>query len=119
MIKIINIEWIDKDNEEAEVTLSDGEHQLVCFAHPFNLKEGESIKNSIFILGYEEIFKSYENKYQIKYLGNLKQYINGKVIDRKRGLVQVGEFMLGGVYVIPGDLVDGDYIEFLVYRCDI
>jgi hypothetical protein len=35
MIKIENVNWLSKIAQEAEVCLSDGDFQIVCFSHPF------------------------------------------------------------------------------------
>lgn len=37
MIKVKSIHWLDEDVREADVVLTDGEYNVVCFSHPCEL----------------------------------------------------------------------------------
>ncbi|MDR0587902.1 MAG: hypothetical protein LBG61_02855 [Burkholderiales bacterium] len=118
-VKAIN--WIDKDAQEAELIVSDGNIELLCFSQPCNKKVNESIDSLIYCFDAEDIQKSDE---RIAYTNKDDSYFGYSMccnlLDLKDKIVQIGEIKLcleGEEF--PGDLVEGDYVKFNVSRLDV
>lgn len=118
-LKIARVNWLEKSIGEAEVVLTDGQEQLVCFGHPFLQSEDEWFRGKIYPWVSSEIMVSFEKNYQIKYLGDWKYFFVGILLDGEEGTVQVGNFKLTGLEYIPKDIANGMYVEFEALRCDI
>ena len=58
MIKIENVNWLSKTAQEAEVCLSDGYFQIVCFSQPFY----DEVKLPLYAININNIVCSFERK---------------------------------------------------------
>ncbi len=110
---------IDYLSQEAYVILSDGNIDILVFSHPF---EGE-IELPLMGFACYDINKSDKKKYYVeKLLDSYFGYkINGKLIDKEKGIVKLGEFTieLDDKESIPQDIKNGDFIQFKVVRIDM
>ncbi|NER13108.1 hypothetical protein GWK08_06635 [Leptobacterium flavescens] len=113
--------WISEEILEAEVVITDGQFDLLCFGHPFKKKKGEQLTGPIYALDPTEIIRLETPNSHIKKLDESFDYlIEGELVDKKSGLMKIGDIMIeiDGRF-IPGDIVNGDYISFRCDRLDI
>ena len=114
---IKNIKEYDIEANEAEIIVSDGYYEILCYAQPFEKKDGQFT-----LLGFmaKDIRKSLNNNYLIeKDLTNYFAYkLQGKLINVKNGLVAIGEIIIRIEERIPNDIRENDFIEFTVLRID-
>jgi len=121
MIKVNKINWLSKDAREAQVFLSDGDFNIQCFSHPFNGDINDTISLPLYTLNAEEIFKlDAEEKFSLKTeKDSLNYMITGRLIDKVKCRVKIGDFIIELDNPIPGDIHIGDYISFICDRVDI
>ena len=100
-------EWI--------LTVSDGVIKLHCDTYRGSeFSSGDKFDEEILAYGIKNIYKSNVHKF---FVGNneltQKQHINAKVVDVINRIVRVGNHkIILGEDVIPGDILDEDFIEF-------
>lgn len=116
---IKNIIWIDEEIGEADVIVTDGQYDIRCFAHPLFQQIGEELRGEISIFDYSDVIRSDTNFPISKYMGWGKHFLIGRLVDRTKGIVQIGDILLREVAPIPTDIQVGDYIEFSAERVDI
>jgi hypothetical protein len=121
MVKVSNIIWLSKEILEAEVTISDGKFDLVCFAHPFLMQEGEQFIEIIDAFEVGNVIKLDYPSLKAERMNNSFSYqIEGQLVDKDKGLVKLGEILIGiDDRFIPNDIETGDYISFVCDRLDI
>ncbi|MCL2611187.1 MAG: hypothetical protein FWE02_05875 [Defluviitaleaceae bacterium] len=112
-------EWINRSIKEAEVVVSDGNNEILCFSHPFLGEVGGIVSEPLYCLDAEDIVLLDDEIYSIKSSDSyFRHTICGKIIDNN--IVSIGEIRLSleGSY-IPGDIKNGDFITFETLRVDI
>lgn len=117
---IKKIEWISEEIKEAEIIVSDGTFELLCFSHPCSFVEGQIIDKYISTLDANNIVRVDEHTLVVEKAEEYFAYnITGKVIDIKNGIVQVGSMYLIVDGYMPGDIVNGEFISFRCMRLDL
>lgn len=119
---IKSIIWIDEKEKEAEVVVSDGVFEILCFSHPFTMKDNEIWDGPLNSLDVENIVYS-ENQNQFVKKDNNSAFgytICGKFMGGEDNRVLIGDIniSLEDAY-IPSDILKGDFIEFNVMRFSI
>ena len=110
---IKNINYIDKDINEVEITLNDGQIELKAYCD--NYRESNSLILSTFMtsgvmISDDKTFKAINN-------GNYSHTIQGELYSKELGKVKVGKFFISiDKEEIPGDVFDGDFISFECVR---
>lgn len=121
MITINNITMISEVSLEAEVSITDGINELVCFSHPCNLTVNQRIKEPVHCFNNKNVVRADNDNCHIeKQKYSLAYNISGKLIDIKNNLVKVGEIVVqleSGA--IPKDILEDEYISFYCQRIDI
>ncbi len=104
---------------EADVIVSDGEFEILCYVQPFSGKQ--NIDFDLCPLDYSEIMTATKNEYSIEKLetGFYDYFLRGKLINLEKGLVQIGGIIIKGIRYLPKDIREGEYIEFSVERMDL
>lgn len=121
MTSIKKIKWLSKEALEAEVIITDGSFNLLCFGHPFKMKEGDQLLQPLLALDPKEIKRLEDQHSEAKRLDSAFGYlIKGRLIDKESGLVKLGDILIDvdGKF-IPGDLRNDEYISFKCDRLDI
>lgn len=121
MIRISEVSWISQNAMEAEITITDGVYELVCFSQPCSLKINQQISEPIYCMNNTNVVRSKSEEY---YIGKLKDVfgynITGKLIDGNGGFVKVGEIVIqlekGS---LPGGVKENEYLNFNCQRLDI
>ncbi|MCP4745962.1 MAG: hypothetical protein GY874_07450 [Desulfobacteraceae bacterium] len=121
MVSVKEIKWISKEALEAEVIITDGQFELLCFSHPFEKKKGEQLTEPLTALDPDKIVKLGTPSSHIEKLGNTFDYlIAGKLIRKKSGYMRLGDIIIEiDSHAIPGDIKEDDYISFRCNRLDI
>jgi hypothetical protein len=120
MVWVKEIYWINEKELEAEAVITDGQYELICFAYPLELNIGDILNFNIQILNGNSIVRAFEKEYVIeKSKGTFDYYLTGELIDRKEGIVKIGDIYLQGLSYIPGDIVEGDFVSFECWRLDL
>lgn len=117
MIKINKIKWLSQNAKEAEVYLSDGKYNLLCFSHPFDQNSNNLLL--IHTLNATDICKTDENVSIIKTDSSFGYSLVGEAIDVLKRQVKIGEFIIELDNPLPNDIKEGNYISFNCERIDI
>ena len=120
MIIIKNVYWLDKETNEAEVLVSDGKYDILCFAHPFKYHT-KTIENILYAFEPKNIQLSVIENFHIHNIQDtFKHQIIGKLLDKEKGIITVGDFIIEiDNNLIPKDINNEDYISFECERIDI
>ncbi|MCF8020185.1 MAG: hypothetical protein K9L62_12380 [Vallitaleaceae bacterium] len=121
MIKVIGVKWINAAAKEAEVTISNGHSEIVCFSQPFNLSESDELVQPLFCLNVHNILKSNSDCFAVEKQGeSFGFFLRGRIINLNEKIVDVEGYLISlDEADFPGDLIEGDFIEFMVSRLDI
>lgn len=108
-----------RDDNEAEVLVSDGSFDLVCYLFPAkNLQVGQVVE-VIYAFNCSNIVINSAGEYHVEKKGGYYSYVlTAKVVDRKNQLVIIGDLLIRIDVAIPADIMDGQYISFSVLRLD-
>ena len=112
--KIIDYEI---DAHEADLIVSDGKHDLLCYAQPFENPECSfrliAFRADNIVIADNKCYfirKTDETYYSYK--------LCGQVIDNNKQIVRVFDLVIEIGVGIPNDILKNDYIEFSVERID-
>ena len=115
-IWIEKVNWLDKDNGEADIYLTDGIYNVVCFSSSFYGDEEQEFKGQIYSYEAENLYK----KCEIRKKDDGIYHLEGKMVDRENKIVRIGEFVISlSNSQIDKDILLNDYIEFEISRLDI
>lgn len=115
---IKKIQWISEDALEADVVITDGVYELICFSQPCTYKEEDVIKEVIYAYNPHFIHLSDKREEYIEMYSIGGYKLTVRVIDAKKQLVSIGDILIE-IDCIPGDIVNGDIIEFSCSRLDL
>ncbi|MDE7454209.1 MAG: hypothetical protein K2M64_00065 [Clostridia bacterium] len=114
---------LDKDDIDADIIVSDGKFDLLCYAWECENSVGDTNFELSPLMGHADIMTGDKREYKIQKLedGHFDYKLQGKLIDieKCRGKVQIGAIVIKDVCWIPRDIKVGDYIEFTVIRLDV
>lgn len=120
-MKIKKVNWISQEALEAEVIVTDGEFEIICFAQPLNYLEESELIEPIYCLNVSNLVRSEKAEYSIEKLDAPFAYrVIGKLIDKNYEKVKLGELLLElDNNLLPGDINEGDFLSFCCQRLDI
>ncbi|EFR88425.1 hypothetical protein HCJ64_05325 [Listeria marthii] len=121
MIKVKSIHWLDEDVREADVVLTDGEYNVVCFSHPCELTLNGVYNELIYCFDPFDIFKFNQAEYSMEKPNDNQELsiLKGKLIDATDLIIQIGEFRIDiSEGDIAQDIHEGDFVELKVHRID-
>ena len=111
-----------EDYPEADVLVSDGEYELLCYALFYDNQEGDTNFTLSPLRGEADIMTC-DRKYKIQKLddGYYSYKLQGKLINVEDciGTVQIGSIIISDVSWVPRDIKIGEFIEFTVSRLDV
>ena len=115
------VKWLSKEAHEAEVWLGDGEHEIRVFCHPCRLHEGDHVIGPLRIFESRELIRSdYHTDAFIRSAEGPYAYkVFARVNDAEKNLLTVGNMKLRLDLPLPGDIRDGDTVEFVCDRIDV
>ena len=111
----------DEEAHEADIVISDGQFDLLCYAHPFISGEYKELKAPLSAFMSENIMRTSENEYRIERLQDnyYAHRFHGKIIDLQKRLVTIGNIVIKLENTIPKDINEGEFIEFSAMRIDL
>lgn len=117
-MKIQAIEWISKDAEEATILVSDGKYACWCFCHPCIAKIGDTV-SMLYALDSTGIKVATKKSFYInKHSVGFGHDYCGQLSDKNKSIVSIGGISIEIDGDIPGDIEQGDCIEFTCARVD-
>ena len=117
---IKNIQWINEQIKEAEVTVSDGVYSIVCFSCPCKYSVGEVINDNIDVLDINNIKLSKTNEYKVTKINESFLYKIDGMLSDDRCTVIIGKLTVNiESEKIPNDIIGGSFIEADIDRFDI
>lgn len=120
MAIIKEVIWISKDSSEAEVLVTDGRYELVCFAHPFNGKPGDVVEQDIIALDCNEVERVMATEGHARRTDDYFAHdLTLKVDDARRGKLSLGNIKISARNCLPNDIVDGEYVNLICSRLDL
>ena len=122
-MKIVRVDWLSKEAEEAEIQVSDGENKALVFSCPFQYKLGEDVSaplSAVFCKGlvHEKDRTSVLSRIVDSPFGC---HIAGEIIsvnEDRDGIVQVFGFQIR-LRDLPKEFKPGDFVRFSAGRLDL
>ena len=110
--------WSNQD-KEADILVTDGEYQLLCYAQPFSWKECQTEVAALYAFGCGNIVKSENCAVNIAKQTDFYAYeLSAEVVSKAEGTVKLGQLILHLDAALPGDVQNGDYVTFRLQRID-
>lgn len=111
------IKDIDKNSGEADVLVSDGRYEVMCYCHPLeNKKQGAKV-SEISTLFAEDIMRIDDAEYSVrKEAGHYSYYLQGKVIGTQKPLISIGKIIIRLDKPMAKDIKQGEFVQFKVER---
>jgi len=121
MVKISKVTWISKEALEAEVIITDGKFELLCFSQPFNHVLDGMLSEPLHCYNAKNIVKADGDDFKALKLTEYFAYnITGKLISRQEGILILGDIQISvDKDMIPRDIQDGIFIAFYCQRIDL
>jgi len=117
-MKIREIVKSNRKDREADVFVSDGYFNLLCYLHPADKVQVGQIVDVIDSLYCSNIIRSTNREYHIEKKEIYSYELTARVVDRKKQLVKVGDILIYLDAAIPGDIMNDEFISFSVLRLD-
>ena len=112
---IKDIIYIDKDVNEVDIILNDGQIELKAYC--YNYRKINSLTLSAFMTS--DVMISEDKTFKATNNGHNSYTIQGELYSKMLGIVKVGKFYISiEKEEIPGDVIDGDFITFNCTRLD-
>lgn len=120
-MRIEQINWLDKDSEEAILKVVSETDCLDCFSCPCSCDIGDVLTEPLECLDTDNIILCETKEKNIEKIeGEFKYRLRGKLKDMQNGIVEVKGFNLHiDEDKIPKDMSNGNCIQFEVSRIDI
>lgn len=108
----------DKFSNEADIIISDGQYNLLCYCYPTDIpQKGERVKAVTSFLA-TDMMRARDNAFSIKKIDDYYSYhLQGEVIDMTPK-IRIGNIIICLDNPLPKDIKEGEYIELLVGRLD-
>lgn len=119
-MQVREIHWMAED--EAEVIVTDGENELLCFCHPCSLTVEAVIADDLKCFEVDGVVRAERKEGRIEKLSNgyFAYNFTGQLVSKAEGRVRIGDFLLKiSVRALPGDIEDKEHITFSCRRVDI
>ena len=121
MMKIEKIVDFNPVSEEADVIVTDGCFQVLCFCHPCTVQVGQILTKPLWPFDENDVMRSSNHEYKIQKTQHsyFSYDLIGKLINKEHGIVVIGELYFDLAGSVPKDIEENEYIEFSVSRIDI
>lgn len=108
----------DINAKEADILISDGQNEILCYAYPFENRNHNNFMLEAF-MAKDAIKVEKKRSFIIKSSAGYYAYkLCGRVIDLEQRLISIGEIIIQLEDIIPKDIINNDFIEFSVMRID-
>lgn len=117
---IKDVQYLSEPAEEALLTISDGLNECIAFCQPCNKSVGECIKDPLCILDVYQIQITEAKKEYLKPIGQHFGYeVCATIRNIENKILKVGSILLEIDSDLPGDIAQGDKVDFICERIDI
>ena len=116
---IKNIQHYDKFSGEADIIVSDGKFDLLCYYFPTKKNFLGTKVERISSLFAKNIMRVTDKEcFTQKSKDHFAYHLCGEVIDTDKPLIRIGKMIIELDYPLPKDIEKGEYVEFEVERLD-
>lgn len=116
---VLHIDWLSEEAEEALLSVGDATLVMQVFCQPCWLQVGATLAEPVLAYDSTNIVRAAQ---ELAYARLVRQPFahecGGKVVDAARGIAVVGSIPVELDGRLPGDIRDGDWIEFSCTRLD-
>ena len=118
---IKDIKYIDSNNLEGDVVVTDGKFELLVYSYPLNYEVGSIIINPLYVFEPSNIHMSDKRVYKVRKLkSHYGYFIRGRLINKEKGIIRVGDIALNiNNKLIPSDIKNNQYVQFMCERIDL
>lgn len=117
---IKTIQHYSKEDNEADVIVSDGLYDILCYYAPAPMIQTNQIVRSILSFLCTDICRSKEGLERIIKLDGYYAYeLTGVLISKHDCLLRIGGLVIELDGYIPGDVSENEYISCCVQRLDV
>lgn len=119
LVTIKRVTWLSKDALEARVLVTDGKHELECFAQPFTGSTGDLVEHPILVLDCDKVEKVDAPEMKAEKIDDHFAYnLTLKVKNSSTSTLLLGEIEILARNCLPGDIIDGDFVNLTSSRLD-
>jgi len=117
---IKNILNYDDFSGEADIIVTDGVYEIMCYCHPIdNPRANKSVKSIVAFLAENIMTEPHEKPMVKKTDESYYSYcLVGNVINREKCLISIGELIIELDGYLPGDIKVGDMVKLTAARMD-
>lgn len=116
---IKKIVQMSKADNEAEILVSDGVFDILCYVNPLGTIAEHKQITSVYGFMCTEILRPEKDAACIVKLPEYYAYrIVGKIVHKEERIIQLGEIMIHLDTEIPNDMEDGEFVSVAVLRFD-
>lgn len=109
----------DKFSNEADLVISDGKYEVLCYCFQIDKSKPDNKVDSICSLFAHDCMIARQAEFKVEKLSDYYSYhLQGEIIDVKELKIRIGELIIVLDSPLPKDLKNGDYVEFCVDRLD-
>ncbi|QJB56848.1 hypothetical protein [Pseudodesulfovibrio sp. zrk46] len=117
-MKIQAIKWLSRDAEEASILVSDGKYSCWCFCHPCSAQIGD-IVSELYTLDAKRCMAAPGTApYITKHSVGDGHDLCGHLFNKENSIISIGDILVEIDADVPGDIVEGDIVEFSCGRID-
>lgn len=119
-MRVVAVTPFSPCSESATVTVSDGRYTCEAFCHPCDYEVGVQISEPLQIFHSTMLVLANQPVARLEHVG--PQYHHrgvARVVDKDRGLLEVGNLRLEGSTPLPGGIETGSFVEFECARIDL
>ena len=110
---------LNKNDKEADVYVSDGNYNIMCYIYPIDSVQIGAVIKKIITYGCKKITRTNDCLFNVEKLSDYYSYfITAKVKSREENLVVIGNILVQLDDYIPNDISDEEYVSFFVERFD-
>ena len=113
----------DDFSNEADIIVTDGTYEVLCYCHPAEFYEKGSTVQEILSLFAKDIMRISDKMYEVKKLEDdyYAYHLQGEVIKIDKPIIRIGGLEIVLDSPLAKDIKLGEFIEFDVYRlnCEI
>jgi hypothetical protein len=109
-------EVIRKTNDEIDLVVTDGHHEVVCKCWESIIPTEQQEVKEVLSIVVSDVRRSDKQEYLVSPRKNGAYHLRGKVVDTKKSLISVGDIIIGLGIVPPEDI--NDFVEFCTERLD-
>ena len=119
-MKVERIEWLNEENKEGDVVVSDGEYKVLCFADGLEYMVGDIVKEPLNCLDVSNVMRSEEKEPMIQQ--NFDEYecfVRGQIF-LEEDIVKVGGIKISITEDnYQKDIKNKEFVEMKISRIDI